>query len=86
MISCNLLHEILFTTDLLRNPGSSIIFNSCLFYSHSRRYHPGRVQMIQRSTDEPIYVVKFDDGECAGVRSDQMVLLPKPNIDSKLFS
>ena len=42
--------------------------------------------MIQRSTDEPIYVVKFDDGECAGVRSDQMVLLPKPNTDSKCIS
>ena len=42
--------------------------------------------MIQRSTDEPIYVVKFDDGECAGVRSDQMVLLPKPNTDSKCNS
>ena len=38
---------------------------------------------MQRHTTEPIYVVKFDDGESCGVSIDQMVLLPKPNVDSK---
>ncbi len=47
------------------------------------RYHPGIVQQIQRNIDEPIYVVQFEDGESAAVRVDQMVLMPKPNTDSK---
>ena len=47
------------------------------------RYYPGRIQLIQRSMEEPIYVVKFDDGDSCGVLIDQMVLLPKQNVDSK---
>ena len=47
------------------------------------RYHPGRIQLVQRQANEPVYVVKFDDGESSGVLIDQMVLLPKPNTDGK---
>ena len=39
--------------------------------------------MVQRHTDEPTYVIKFDDGESNGVLIDQMILLPKPNTDSE---
>jgi len=51
------------------------------FRLKGKQYHPGRIQLVQRQANEPVYVVKFDDGESSGVLIDQMVLLPKPNTD-----
>eukprot|EP00795_Rhopilema_esculentum_P010930 gene10930-19765_t len=51
------------------------------FKLKGKQYFPGRIQLIQRSMEEPIYVVKFDDGDSCGVLIDQMVLLPKQNVD-----
>eukprot|EP00794_Sanderia_malayensis_P015967 gene15967-17573_t len=48
------------------------------FRLQGKQYHPGRVQQIQRNE---VYIVNFDDGQSVAVRIDQMVLIPKPNID-----
>ena len=61
------------------------LFSFVFFMSLMPRYHPGTINVVETANkNDPTYLVRFEDGDVCSVRIDQLVLLPRPKIESKL--